>query len=146
MIGTILMLAMTICGIVISIAAMYKIWTDDDIYNDTIDKITTSLFPLVLALGLVSFNAIFITGAISLPYEYESCKDAINESKQILIELDDKNCSIGSGIGKGLEANDLKQRITKLIEKKAETKKDILTVQNNPFAPYKFIIEDYEVE
>jgi hypothetical protein len=80
--------------------------------------------------------------ALSLPYEYQSACDTVNETSQLLMRYDNIPNGSFNSVGYGLEADKLKLKLTDAIENKNHIRAEILTWLNNPMAIYKDILRE----
>jgi hypothetical protein len=72
----------------------------------------------------------------SLPQDYNSAVETVEETKSLLMKYDNLSGEIGN-IGNGLESIELKQALKSAIENKNNLKAEINSILNNPLSNFK---------
>ena len=91
---------------------------------------------IILLATTIMSAAWFYSEAISLPYEYRSACDTVDETKELLMQFNQTD------IGYGLEALELKQTLSGAIKEKNELTANIRSWLNNPLMPYRAVLEN----
>ena len=139
-----ILIILGVIGLVISIIGLfiYQKFKRTKSTNENVGFIICmvgfAIFVIVLFSGMMIVSS--YSDALSLPYQYQSACDTVNETEKLLMRYDNIENGSFNSVGYGLEAQQLKSQLKDAIKTKYELRAKILSWLNDPMAVYKDVL------